>query len=287
MKVSAVASVLLIFAVHLVSAQEIHIDADSELDWQRGTIGITMTATAAEGTSIRPDFIFRARQQIDRAFPSALFDSLLPLRVDSVRLVHEVIRDEPALASRISALAAQAEKGLPRPNANMTMVQRDYHVPIFPDFVQLFMEHEIPFRMEEVISWVPTAEFTGVIIYAADPLPLRGTDDTVYVEPALLPEIYDSDLRPVLEQDMLDPGAGSQWGAVAYSADTNEDPWRYRVGNRPIRIMAREAFGVHPTDIIIEKEDADMLLATEHNRSLLRSGRILVILHSSQITRAD
>jgi hypothetical protein len=276
-----------VFSLFQVTAQDMDIVADSELDWQRGTLRVTMTATAAAGDDLRPEFVHRARRKIEAEFPNALFDALMPLYVDSVRLVEEVVAARPELASSIADLAGKAESGLPRPGTNISTLQREFEVPVFPDFVRLFMEHEIPFRMEEVISWIPTADFTGIVIYAADPLPLRGTDRYVYPAPALLPEIYDEDLRPVLEQDMVDPEEGRRWGIMAYSADTDEDAWRERIGSRPLRIVAREVYGIHPTDMIIGREDADLILASKHNRDLLKAGRVLAILHPSQIRITD
>ncbi len=287
MKHVAFFCLLTVSSLFYLIAQEIDIAADSELDWQRGTIRLTMTATALPGEDIRPEFLHRARRRIDAEFPNSLFEALMPLYVDSVRLVEEVVALRPELASSIAELARKAERGLPRPGANIATVEREFEVPVFPDFVRLFMEHEIPFRMEEVISWIPTTEFTGIVIYAADQLQLRGTDRYEYPAPALLPEIYDEDLRPVLEQDMVDPEAGRRWGVMAYSADTNEDAWQDRIGSRPLRIVAREVYGIHPTDIIIGRDDANLILASKHNRELLKTGRILVILHPSRIWITD
>jgi len=264
-------------------SQELIVSSDSRLDWQRGTLRVSMVAEAAAGVPLQPGLLHRAQQQIEATFPDALFRALLPMRVNSVETVRDVVLERPEIASQITDLSARATPGLPRPYPDLSGVQRVYEVPIFPDFVQLFVEHTIPFRMEEVISWVPTSQFTGVVIYAADPIPLRGTDQEVYPAPALLPEIYDENLRPVLEQDMLDPDAVATRGVVAYSAETGEDPWRDRIGVNPIRIMAREVYGIHPTDLIIGVEDADRILASAHNRNLLREGRILVILNEERI----
>ena len=277
------AVVTLVLLVTSISAQELLISSESELDWQQGTLRVSMTAIAGSDTDIRPGFLHRAQQRIEAEFPNALFEALLSLRVNSLVLVEDVVIEKPVVATQIAELAQKARPGLSRPFADLSGVTREYHVPIFPDFVNVFVEHTIPFGMEEVISWIPTADFTGVVIYAADPLPLRGTDQEVYPAPALLPEIYDENLRPVLQQDMLNPDAVRQRGVVAYTSDPNEDAWRNRIGGNPYRIMAREVYGVHPTDIIIGAEDADRLLSTRHNRELLQNGRILVILDDSRI----
>jgi hypothetical protein len=268
-------------------SQELVVSSESRLDWQRGTLSVSMTAEAADGVPLQPGLLHRAQQQIAATFPDALFRALLPMRVNSVETVRDIVLERPEIASQIANLSARATPGLPRPHADLSGVRRVYDVPIFPDFVRLFVEHTIPFRMEEVISWVPTSQFTGVVIYAADRIPLRGTDEVVYPAPALLPEIYDENLRPVLQQDMLDPEAVSTRGVVAYSAETDEDPWRERIGGNPIRIMAREVYGIHPTDLIIGVDDADRILASAHNRNLLREGIILVILNEERIRISD
>ncbi|MCG8526480.1 MAG: hypothetical protein MI748_08880, partial [Opitutales bacterium] len=82
----------------------------------------------------------------------------------------------------------------------------------------------------------------------------------------------------MLQQDMLHPEWIERWGVVAYTDSLDDGDWEYRVGPSPMRIMASQAFGVHPSDLIIEREDADRLLSLEHNREMLRQGRIVVIL---------
>lgn len=274
---------LLVVSIPRIDAQEISITTDREFDWQEGILRVSMTAHAAENESIRPGFVYRAQTAIEDRFLNALFESLLTLPVDSIDLVRDRVNEEPLLASRITSLTDRAVPGLPRPSPDLTTVQREYSVPIFPDFVNLFVDHTVPFRMEEMISWVPTTDFSGIVIYAADPIPKRGSGESVYPIPALLPEIYDQNLRPVLQQDMLVPDAVRTRGVVAYASDTDEDRWRERIGVNPLRMMAVEVYGILPTDLIIPVEDADRLLASAHNRELLRNGRILVILDDTVI----
>ncbi len=259
-------------------------EVSSAINWQTSTLEVTLTQRVDMTAGNAPARLHRAQQQIEREFGSVLFTSLLPLQIDSVRTVEDAVRDRPELAARIRELAEKAERQVPRPDLQMSQITRRHLVPIFPDLAELFIGHRIPFRMERVIEWIPTETFTGVVIHAADPLPHRGTGENVYLTPALLPEIFDTELRPVLEQDMLNPEAIRRWGVVAYTEDYDEDVWRNRIGANPLRLMAREAFGVVPTDIVIGREDANLLLSSSHNRELLREGRILVIVGPGQTT---
>jgi hypothetical protein len=47
-----------------------------------------------------------------------------------------------------------------------------------------------------------------------------------------------------------------------------------------LRIIARGVFGARPTDPIIDRDDALLILSTEANRRLLREGRIAIVLNS-------
>jgi hypothetical protein len=55
------------------------------------------------------------------------------------------------------------------------------------------------------------------------------------------------------------------------------------VGNRPLRVFARGVFGVNPTDLIIDREDALLIISREENRRLLSEGRVAVILDESTL----
>ena len=282
---------------HGLSAQEgavvtspTDLESSARIDWQTNTFSVDMRAEIpATGRSAAA--LHRARTRIDQRFPQTLFAALLPVPIDSRRHVEDAVREDPDLASRIAALAQHAERGLPQPAPDLGSIERSFNLPLFPNLTRLFVSHSVPYQMERVVRWVPTRRFSGIVIYAAEPLPLHGTGrgaaapEEVALTPALLPEIYDTDLRPVLQQDMMDPAAIERWGVVHYTDSSDPDAWRERAGTQPLRIMARRAYGVIPTDIMISPADADRILASDHNRSLLRRGHIVVIVSPEQIDR--
>jgi hypothetical protein len=49
------------------------------------------------------------------------------------------------------------------------------------------------------------------------------------------------------------------------------------VGDRPLRIIARGVFGINPTDPVIDRSDALVILSSEANRRLLGEGRVVFI----------
>lgn len=282
-------AVLLISSLGVVSAQ--NIESASRIDWETNEFAVELEARVTTSASRTASTVHRAQTRLDQEFPEALFSALLPLPVDSRRVIEDAVRDDPDLASQIASLARSAERSLPRPREDLSGVSRTYSVSLFPDLTELFLNHRVPYQMERVVRWVPTREFTGIVIYAAESLPLhgsemeRGTSEQVQLIPALLPEIYDTNFRPVLEQDMINPEAIERWGVAHYTDRTQPDAWRERAGTQPLRIMARRAFGIIPTDVMISPEDADRILASAHNRDLLKEGRIVIIVSPEQIDR--
>ncbi len=268
-------------------AQEI--ESSSRIDWSTNQFAIELETSIPPTGPRTAATIHRMQTRLDQEFPDELFTGLLPLPVDSQRVIEDAVREDPDLASEIAGLARAAQRSVPRPMDTLQGVARTYSVSLFPDLTRLFVNHRVPYQMERVVRWVPTREFSGIVIYAAEPLPLHGSEmgggspEQVQLVPALLPEIYDTDFRPILEQDMIDPAAIERWGVAHYTDRTDPDAWRERAGTQPLRIMARRAFGIIPTDVMISPEDADRILASEHNRNLLQDGRIVIIVSSDQI----
>jgi len=59
------------------------------------------------------------------------------------------------------------------------------------------------------------------------------------------------------------------------------------LGSNPLRIIAREVFGVNPTDPIIDREDALKILSSENNRRLLMEGRVALVLSDTKLKRCE
>jgi hypothetical protein len=50
-----------------------------------------------------------------------------------------------------------------------------------------------------------------------------------------------------------------------------------------LRIIASGIFGVRPTDPIIDRDDALLIISSENNRRLLREGKVVIVLDDSVI----
>ncbi|MFP4408088.1 MAG: hypothetical protein ACLFPW_06160 [Spirochaetaceae bacterium] len=271
---------LLFFGTTVIGAQEAEgptIEWSSSLDWSKGVLELTAVAPIEREGPNAPAAAHRAEEEIASELSSALVDALITLRIDSRRTIAEELREDSGLYDRLTALAEVATRKTTRPNRSLSSLEVTYALDLFPEVPRLLLEEDRPLPFPRILGWVASGSYTGVLIYAADPLPLHGTERTTTIEPALFPEIYDEAMGEVLTRQQLDPKLVARWGVAAYTDSLELSAFADRIGEHPKRIVARRLFGVTPTDLVISTRDARELLASENNRRLLREGRILIV----------
>jgi hypothetical protein len=137
---------------------------------------------------------------------------------------------------------------------------------------------------------LPAASYTGIIILAAEALPIRGRNVAALVQPCLFPKVWDTGMNLIYERSMMDTGAARSIAMVRYVSPSGvfrptpsglSPELAELVGNNPLRIIARGVYGIRPTDPVIDQEDALLILSSEENLRLLREGRVAIMLDQS------
>jgi len=224
-----------------------------------------------------PAAAHRAEQEIESLLPTAIVDALSDLRIDSRTTLAGRLQEDPSLYDGLMGLAQDVTREITRPDRTLTRLEVGYSLDLYPRVPRLLFQNPRPLPFPRILGWVPSGRYTGVVIYAAEPLPLHGTELTTRVEPALFPAIYDEEMADVLTRDQLEGEFVEQWGVAAYTDSLDLSPLVGRIGENPKRIIARRLFGIAPTDLVISSRDARELLANENNRRLLREGRIVIV----------
>jgi len=147
----------------------------------------------------------------------------------------------------------------------------------------LFLSGARPSSIRAPLQERPTRDYTGIVIYAKGELPVHGESISGKAEPCLFPRVYDDEMSLFLDRTIVAPevlaGSGevAEGGVLGYASTLGVETGK-RVGEDPMRIMAKELFGDDRTDYIISREDALRILSSAANRELLRQGKVVVVL---------
>jgi len=138
---------------------------------------------------------------------------------------------------------------------------------------------------------VSSAQYTGIIIIAADNLPLYGMRSSALAVPCLFPKIWDSNMNLIYERNMLETNNNIMVHYAPLQSIFQDNPSGLApeiievAGNRPLRIFARGLYGINPTDLIIDNNDSMLIISSNDNRRLLSEGRVVFILNDSVLKK--
>ncbi len=260
--------------------------ASGVLDWTIGTLQMSVEAPLDPKSRNAPAEPHYREQAIHRRLPALIEGVLSNIFFDSSRTIGDVLEARPELIGNLYEVGENVEASYSRVAKDLSTVEVIYYLDLYPEVIQTVHSPADPRPLPRALGWHATDDFSGVVILASDLLPVRGEETTSLVRPALLPEILDTTLNPVLTAEHIEPGVFTDRGVVSYTTSLDPADWEEVVGSSPLRILARETFGINRTDIIINRRDAGRLLSTETNRRVLSEGRVLVVIDSSVIRRS-
>ncbi|TVR90653.1 MAG: hypothetical protein EA428_07915 [Spirochaetaceae bacterium] len=247
------------------------------VDWTTAELIIRTTRKVETQGGNAPIAVHLTEREADYSLPQLLHTALHGLQRDTVDTVGSATADTPAIAAEITRLVPHVQRSSSRRSRDLSELTVEYRLPLFPAATELFGLHEVSSPLPRNLQRVPTREFTGIIVYVADSLQVHGTTRTDLLQGALFPRIYDTEMNVVLEPGMMDPDYLQQWGPVAYSTDAQPADHEERIGSDPLRILARGIFGTTATDLLISTTDAARILSQPTNLSLLREGRVVLV----------
>jgi hypothetical protein len=283
---------LFLLAIYLLSiglyAQELIITGT--LDWEKMEFNSVIFLDLQKAGIKLPAGRSQAEALLEDQLPELIRPFINEIQADSSSTIADLInRGElspnaflgktlslpPALSADLSSISAKHTINLTSLGANL-------------------IRHSRPQRINTPFIPSPVRDYTGIIIIADENLPVHGKSSSAYLLPCLFPKIWDSNMELIFERNMIEPAIGRNKGLVRYinresiyrttPSAMNEDLEKL-VGDNPLRIMARGLFGAVPTDPIIDKEDALLILSSENNRRLLTEGRIAIVLNKEKLAQ--
>jgi hypothetical protein len=224
---------------------------------------------------------------------------LLPVQVDSSATVEDLLKAGGLSLAEIDNICLGAVKVPPNFSADMASITGRYTVNL-GTIGAMLTNHRQAADIPRPLIPAAVADYTGIIIIADTELPIHGRNTQALLTPCVFPKIWDTSMNLVYERNMTDPSITRQdpknggRPMVRYIQTESiflptpsgiDDSLADLVGRNPLRIIARGVFGACPTDPIIDREDALIILSTENNRRLLREGRVALAVNSAVISK--
>ncbi|MDR1804371.1 MAG: polymerase [Treponema sp.] len=272
-------------------AAQVRFDVSSSVDWMVRELDTKASFDLAPAGIRLPTGRSTGEEILRQAYARLVRDSLLPIRVDSNSTIQDLVNRGEISMGELELLCREAEKTAPSLSLDLSQMTGRYKVFMEKISARL-MSHRRAVEPPRPLIPARTAEYTGIIIIANEELPVHGRMSRALVVPCLFPKIWDTSMELVYERNMFDPTMKEESLMVRYTTQENifratpsglEGELAALVGPNPLRIFAREVFGIAATDPVIDREDALKILSTENNRRLLREGRVVFVLNEKTL----
>jgi len=264
---------------------QVDFNISSSIDWVRGELNSELSFELAQAGIKLPTGRLIGEDILKDAYPRFLRSSILSIKVDSNSTVRNLVDRGELSLERLDILSKEAGKIPPSLSADLTRMTGRYKFSM-ESAGNLLTLHRRAVEPEKPMLPVMAADYTGIIIIADEELPVHGRRIQAIPEPCLFPKIWDTNMNLIYERNMYEPGR--QKGMVRYVLRESimrptpsglDAELLSLVGPNPMRILARQIFGINPTDPVIDHADAMQILSTENNRRLLREGRVVLVMN--------
>jgi hypothetical protein len=212
--------------------------------------------------------------------------SILGLQVDSSSTIADLVNRGEFSLYEIEVLALNAKIVPPALSPDMLNMTAAYTIPL-SGISSVLSRHTRVIPAARTLTPVSSARYTGIIIIAPEEVPVHGMRASALAVPCLFPKIWDSEMNLIYDRTMQE----SREKPMAYYCGVNSifqnnpsglSPELQKiVGDRPLRIFASGVYGIKPTDLIIDRNDAMLIISSDDNRRLLAEGKVALILNDS------
>jgi hypothetical protein len=259
------------------------------VEWDNMEITAAVSLDLASANIKLPTGRTQAESLINAEYLRLIRPGILSLPVDSSSTIAGLIDRGEFSFLRAENLALGARMVPHTLSPDLRSLSAAYSISLAEVSAELIRHHR-PAEIPRTLTPVPVPAYTGIIIIADRELPVHGKNSAARPVPCLFPKIWDTAMNLIYERNMLEPRNTENAGMVRYApAETLFRPspsglsaeLAALTGQRPLRILARGVFGERPTDPIIDRADALLIISSEENRRLLREGRVVLVLDES------
>ncbi|MDR3337423.1 MAG: polymerase, partial [Treponema sp.] len=273
-----------------VTAEEPKIEISGALKWEQMELSANLALNLASAGIRLPAGRTEAEEIIKTGYVNLIRPYILSIPVDSSTTVGDLVDRGELSILEPEAIANSARRTSPVLSTDLLSLSGSYLIDLSVISSRL-IRHNWPMEMRRILIPGPAAAHTGIIIVSSDELPIHGRNTAALLEPCLFPKIWDTEMNLIYERNILNP-ENTRKTLVQYVDESSifqaspsglSPEVTALVGNNPLKIIARGIFGARPTDPVIDKDDALLILSSETNRQLLRDGRVVIVLNQEKL----
>lgn len=255
------------------------------LDWVNMDISAEVRLSLRELGVTLPTGRGMAEERLYSTYYASIPPFIYSIPVDSSSVLGDFVERGELAAETVDKLTYDAKMVPPSISTDIQEITASYQINL-SKVSSTLIRHSRGADFPYIVNPKPAQVWTGIVIIARDSLPVHGRNSSALLEPCLFPKVWDTEMNLVFDKKHTDPKIFENSTMVTYmgaghifvrSASGLSPEIQKIVGNKPLRIIARGVFGIHPTDPVIDAEDALQILSVEANRRLLREGRVVII----------
>ena len=265
---------------------ETKIDITGTVEWDTMRINAAVSLDLASAGISLPSGRTQGESLLSTGYLRLIRPGILELQVDSSSTIADLVSRGEFNLAETQTLAVNARSVPPALSPDIRNMLASYTISLL-DVSAALLRHTRPSPVMRTLNPVSAAKYTGIVIIASESLPVHSMRSASLPVPCLFPKIWDSEMNLIYERNMLE---SRDIQMVRYSSPQSifrnnpsglSPELQETVGDRPLRIFARGVFGIKPTDLIISRDDAMLIISSEGNRRLLSQGKVAVILDES------
>jgi hypothetical protein len=262
------------------------------LDWEKMSIAVDIRLDLAEAGIKMPSGRGQAEEILLSDYVRLVRPLILELPVDSSTVIADLVTAGVLDDAIVDQMALSARRIPPAFSTDFALLSSSRTIDLRV-IAPMLLRHKQALDIAPPLLPVPAASFSGILILAYEELPVHGRESLAMPVPCLFPKVWDTGMNLIYAREVTEPRAGG-YAMVRYTgADSifHDSPSGIApelaalIGENPLRIIARGVFGIHPTDLIIDRDDALLILSSETNRALLRDAKVAVILSEAVLVK--
>jgi len=258
------------------------------VEWDKLEINAVVSLDMASAGLKLPNGRVQSEALIASEYVRLIRPGILNIQVDSSSIIADLVNRGEWNSYDVENIALQGRSVPSALSPDFTSLLAFYSLDI-DGISAALIRHRRAAEIPRTLNPVAAPAYTGIIIIAAETLPVHGMKGAALIRPCLFPKIWDTEMKLIFERNMLNTDVGAMVRyftsreIFAMSPSGLSPAITAVVGDRPLRIFARGVFGMNPTDPIISNDDALQIISSEENRALLREGRVALIVDESML----